>query len=85
MNLQDQMMRDASDEIMRQCDFEVLTDVMCQSGWHKVDLSRYTDNYHAIDVREWVSINCRGKHHSYGRHWIFENSADAVLFKLRWA
>jgi hypothetical protein len=84
MNLQDQQLRQASEEIMRQCDFEVLADVMTRFGWHKVDLDRYTDNYHAIDVREWVQDNCQGKYHSYGRHWIFEQSSDAVLFKLRW-
>lgn len=85
MNLQDQMMRDADKEIMRHHDFEVLADVMTRFGWHKVELSPYRNNMHAVDVSYWVSVNCQGQHHHYGRYWIFENHSDAVIFKLRWA
>jgi hypothetical protein len=66
-------------------DFVAFADRMRENAWYDVELSRYTDNYHAIDVREWVRDNCAGEYNSFGRHWVFENSADAVLFKLRWA
>jgi hypothetical protein len=66
-------------------DYVAFADLMQEHGWYKIDLDRYTDNYHAIDIREWVHDHCLGKYNSFGRHWVFENSADAVLFKLRWA
>ena len=66
-------------------DFVTFIDALREQGWYEVELSRYTDNYHAIDIREWVSENCAGKYNSFGRHWVFEQSTDAVLFRLRWA
>jgi hypothetical protein len=71
-------------EMSRAMDFEVLADVMCRFGWHLIELDRYTDNHHAIDVREWVGENCRGEHRSHGAAWLFKEQADAVLFKLKW-
>lgn len=65
-------------------DYVAFADRMREQGWYEVDLARYTDNYHAIDVREWVHENCTGQYNTFGRHWVFESSEDAVLFKLRW-
>jgi hypothetical protein len=58
---------------------------MEENAWYGAELSRYTDNYHAIDVRKWVHDNCTGEYNSFGRYWVFKQSADAVMFKLRWA
>lgn len=68
-----------------QQDYVAFVDRMREHGWHEIDLDKYTDNYHAIDVREWVHEHCTGQYNTFGRHWVFENSADAVLFRLRWA
>lgn len=73
-----------STEMSRSMDFEILADVMCRFGWHLVELDRYTDNHHAIDVREWVAENCSGEYRSHGASWLFREQSDAVLFKLRW-
>ena len=73
-----------STEMSRSMDFEILADVMVRFGWHLVELDRYTDNHHAIDVREWVAANCQGEHRSHGASWLFREQGDAVLFKLRW-
>lgn len=72
-------------EMSRAMDFEILCDVMTRFGWHMIELDRYTDNHHAIDIREWVLENCRGEYRSHGATWLFRESADAVLFTLRWA
>jgi aminopeptidase C len=72
-------------EMSHDMDFEVLADVLTRVGWHQIELARFIDNHHAIDIREWVNINCKGQHRSRGRSWLFESRADAVLFKLRWS
>lgn len=72
-------------EMSRSMDFEILADVMTRFGWHLVELDRYRNNMHAVDVRAWVLENCQGEHRSHGASWLFKESADAVLFKLRWA
>ena len=65
-------------------DYVAFADRMREHGWYEVDVTTYTDNYHAIDVREWVREICAGKYNSFGRHWVFEHSKDAVIFGLRW-
>ena len=74
----------AATEMSRSMDFEILADVMVEMGWHRIELDRYTDNYHAIDVREWVATNCSGEHRNNGATWLFKKSQDAIMFKLRW-
>ena len=74
-----------STEMSRSMDFEIFADVMCRFGWHLVELDRFTDNHHAIDIREWVATNCSGEHRSHGASWLFKEQGDAVMFKLRWA
>lgn len=66
-------------------DFATFIDNVREQGWYEVELSRYIDNHHAIDVREWARDNCLGKYNSFGRHWVFERSRDAVIFKLKWS
>jgi hypothetical protein len=58
---------------------------LVEQGWHKYQLSRYMDNHHAIDIREWVEANCQGLSEQNGREWYFELAEDAVLFTLKWA
>jgi hypothetical protein len=84
MNLKDQILEESVKQMQQAMDFEILADVMCRFGWHLVELDRYTDNYHAIDVREWVVANCSGEHRSHGASWLFKEQGDAVMFKLRW-
>lgn len=83
-NLQQRMQDHAARHMKQSMDFEILADVMCRFGWHLVELDRFIDNHHAIDIRQWVNVNCRGQHRSHGRSWLFEKQADAVLFKLKW-
>jgi hypothetical protein len=85
MNLKDQILEESVKQMQQAMDFEILADVMCRFGWHLIELDRYTDNYHAIDVREWVAENCSGEHRSHGAAWLFKDQGDAVLFKLRWS
>jgi hypothetical protein len=82
MTLKDQILREASDQLLEYYDFEVLADCL---EWHRIDLDHLQDNRHAVDITYWLSANCVGKYHRSGRHFLFESSADAVLFKLRWA
>ena len=84
MSLQEELLAVATKEMSDAIDWEIMTSMMESSGWVKVELSRYTDNHHAIDVREWVKEYCKGKTDSRGATWIFKDPADATLFTLRW-
>lgn len=84
MNLQEQILEELGDKMYSAMDFEILSDILCKSGWYRVDLSRLQDNKHAVDITFWLEDNCQGKFHREGRHFLFERSSDAVLFTLRW-
>jgi hypothetical protein len=49
-----------------------------------IELSRYTDNHHAIDIGYWLLDHCKGAYERDGRTFRFEDSKDATLFALRW-
>jgi hypothetical protein len=66
-------------------DFEILADMLVKCGWTKYQVSKYIDNHHAIDIREWVRENCQGEVRSHGATWLFEDSRDATIFILKWS
>ena len=82
--LLDNALHDASQKLITNFDFEVLCEHLMANGWTAVELDRFNDNSHAIDVVHWTEANVTGKYHKLGRKWIFEKSQDAVLFRLRW-
>jgi hypothetical protein len=84
MNLEDQVLSSLSKEIQEAIDFELIAELLKSIGWTKVKLSRYVDNYHAIDIQYWVKDNCQGKTRQNGATWLFEVPKDATMFILRW-
>ena len=55
-----------------------------EQGWTSISISRLQDNRHAIDITYWLEENIKNNYRRNGRHFIFENSREAVLFMLRW-
>lgn len=84
MNLQEQIMNELSEEMHSAIDFEILTDVLCRFGWHKVNLERFENNKQAIDITTWCQENIRKQWKRNGCLFVFENIGDAVNFTLRW-
>ncbi len=84
MNMQEQIIKELGDKMHSAMDFEILADVLSRFGWHRIDLDRFTDNHHAIDITHWLENNCKSSYHREGRCFLFEDSGDAVMFTLRW-
>ena len=78
-------LHDADQKLITNFNFEVLCEHLVTNGWQVVELDRYKNNGHAIDVIHWTEAHAQAKYHKLGRKWIFESSQDAVMFKLRWA
>ena len=85
MNLQDEYMEQLAREVASEIDFEVLSSLMIESGWHKVKLDRFENNNHAVDIAYWVQDNAKGKFIRHSTTYVFEEEGDAVNFSLRWA
>lgn len=85
MNLQDQQLRQASESLMRDINFEVFAEAMQENGWHYIEITRLKDNHHAVDITHWLTETCQGEYRRNGRKFLFKNAADAVMFRLKWA
>ena len=74
----------AAQAIAEEIDWELISDMMVSAGWTIVNLSRFKDRYHAIDIDSWIEENCSGKHMKRSKTYVFEKSQDAEWFSLRW-
>jgi hypothetical protein len=85
LSLEDMLLKEQAKQMEQAINLEILMGILCDMmGWTRVDLSRDTDNNHAIDIQEWVKDNCKGETKQSGRTWAFENPKEAMWFKLRW-
>jgi hypothetical protein len=84
MNIEEELLNKASIELMHDIDREVLWSMLENIGWYRVMIPYLTDNKHAIDIREWLALNCKEAFECSGRDFIFESQKDANWFKLRW-
>jgi hypothetical protein len=84
MTLEEEIINKAGRAMAREVDREVLWGMLEGIGWQRVMLTRLTDNNHAIDIRNWLSLNTKKSYESNGRDFIFEDARDANWFVLRW-
>lgn len=85
MNLEEQILDELSEKMHSSIDFEILTDVLVKScGWHRVDLEKFRNNNHAVDITTWCHDNIKNEWKRNGCHFIFENTGDAVNFTFKW-
>ena len=73
-----------SKEIQKEIDFGLISDMLVYSGWVKIELETLESNTKAIVINEWIDINCKHKVSRLGRKFLFESSAEAEWFILRW-
>jgi hypothetical protein len=84
MTLEEEIANKTGNQMAREIDREVLWGMLEGIGWHRVMLSRFIDNNHAIDITDWLEHNCKNAYERIGRDFIFEDAKDANWFKLRW-
>jgi len=82
--LEQEMIEAKAKEMSDEIDREVLWGMLQGMGWTRVMLPRLIDNYHAIDISDWLEENCKKAYERSGRDFLFEDAKDANWFKLRW-
>lgn len=81
--LADEYIEAAAKRIAEDIDFEIIMNMLIDTGWTKIVLEPMTwETGDMIDM--WVMKNCRGNHQTRGLVWLFENSTDAMWFSMRW-
>jgi hypothetical protein len=84
-NLEEQISQELAEQMCSSIDFEILSDVLVNAcGWHKIKLTRFTDNRHAVDIANWCHDTLKNEWKRNGSTFIFEDQGDAVNFTLKW-
>lgn len=83
-DLQDKISAELAEQLCSDIDFQILSTILVDSGWHRVVLTPMTkEESDAID--QWIDTNVKGQYNNRGLVWIFEDRGDAVNFTLKWA
>jgi hypothetical protein len=86
MNIEEEIANELSEQMCSAIDFEILSNVLVKScGWHKVEISRFRDNNHAVDIKLWCEEYIKDRFQNFGRTFVFQDQGDAINFTLRWA
>ena len=84
MNLEKEILDELSTKMQSEIDREIMWGMLKNLGWRRVNLDRFTDNNHAVDITFWLEANCKNPFERSGADFIFESEVDAVNFTLRW-
>jgi hypothetical protein len=74
-------------EIQKEIDNEIMIKMMKMNGWYVINLSRYIDMKHPIDIEEWCNItlgNSKKTWSNFGTTYLFKEKEHAEWFSLRW-
>ncbi len=84
-NLEEQILEELGEQMHSAIDFVILSDVLVNAcGWHKVELERFQNNQHAVDITTWCHDTLKNEWKRNGSTFIFEDQGDAVNFTLKW-
>ena len=85
MNIEEEMMKKASEALMRGIDFEILCETLEPFGWTVLKMYYDPDAGQAWNtVKNWADDNFSGDHQEHHGTWLIENARDATAFALRW-
>jgi hypothetical protein len=83
-DLEQEILDELSTQMQSEMDREILWDMLKRMGWRRVNLDRFKDNNHAVDITDWLAEHCNHAFERRGADFIFESEIDAVNFTLRW-
>ena len=91
-NLEKIILKDMGDEFAKHVDEEMAYYLQFKywesQGWTKIDIPKFQDNEHAVDITYWLDENHyvdRVNYYREGREFIFRDPEMAMVFALRWA
>ena len=84
MNIEDEIINAADEEMAQSMDFDILCDLLVPMGYTVINI-KYGPDSRWVDVIEWADRNCSGNIKEHKGKWLFKNPKDATMFMLRWA
>lgn len=83
-SLQDDMMDILAEEIRKEIDEGILSNMLAETGWTPVQFY-FKNGQQATDIQIWLAGTCTGDYKRLGNEYVFENKQDAEWFILRWS
>lgn len=83
-NLEEEIINELASKMQSEMDFSILADMLVQLGWHRVNIDRFKDNRHAVDIKLWCEEHIKNPWESRGTLFVFEDQGDAVNFVFKW-
>ena len=83
-SLEDQILEESGRRMQDAIDWEISIGVLETIGWTKVEILTQTQE-ESLAIKIWVKDNLTGNVKIRNDTYVFEDSEDAVLFKLKWA
>jgi hypothetical protein len=86
MPLEDEIAESISRQIAEEIDGEIMADLLVEIGWTQVACKKYKYEEQHNEIKAWLAENCQGQYRRLrlNMRFIFEDSADAAMFALRW-
>ena len=84
MTLEDEIAENIAREYSEQLDFDIMKDLLADSGWYTVELSTLTSKEQLFDIRDWIKQNCTRGFIAREKTFIFKCKKEAEWFSLRW-
>lgn len=82
MTLEEELVERAAKNMSDDIDFEVISALLCDTGWTKVILQPMTTEQ-SQEVDQWID-RCKGQVHTRGLVFVFEDARDATWCILKW-
>ena len=83
-DLEKEILDELGTKMQSEIDREILWGMLKDLGWRRVNLDRFINNKHAVDITHWLALYCNHAFERRGTDFIFESEVDAVNFTLRW-
>jgi hypothetical protein len=84
MTLEDEIAESIAKEYAEQLDFDIMKDLLTESGWYVIELLSLGSREQSIDIKDWVTKNCKRGFISRGKTFVFKSKKEATWFSLRW-
>jgi hypothetical protein len=79
--IDDSLLKTLTDEIQKEIDFEILSDLLSEDGWTEI---KFTPSGRYFEIDKWCEENTAGVQ-GYGSRWLFKDEKDITMFILRWS
>ena len=83
-NLEDQVAKQASEEMQRSIDWEIKAGMLETIGWTRVEVLTSTMEEH-LEMLLWAKRNSKQSVNNRHDVFLFQDEEDAIMFKLKWA